>query len=53
MIHWLEHRLGWNRGTVVSATDVRGNVWIGFKCSTCGKISGIHATHPPPLDRFK
>jgi hypothetical protein len=50
--HRLEHWLGWNRGNVVAATDERGTVWIGFRCTTCGKVSGIHAMHPPPPERF-
>lgn len=42
--HRIEHWLGWNTGKVVSALDKRGTVWIGFRCSQCGKVSGIHAS---------
>jgi hypothetical protein len=55
MIRWLHrlaHRLSWQLGTIVSAVDRRGTVWIGFKCATCGEVSGIHATHPPPSSEF-
>jgi hypothetical protein len=51
-LHWLAHRTGQNRGQVVSALDANGTVWIGFRCSQCSKISGIHATHPPAADKF-
>ena len=40
--HMLAHWLGWNLGEVVSGIDEDGNIWIGFQCSTCGKISGRH-----------
>jgi hypothetical protein len=52
-MHWLEHRLGWYRGMVVSAIDGRGTVWIGFKCATCGRISGVHALDQPRHDVFR
>lgn len=44
LIHRLAHRLRWNFGWVVTAVDRRGTVWIGFKCSHCGRVSGIHAS---------
>lgn len=55
MMHRLAHWLGWNRGWVVTALDQRGTVWIGFKCSVCGRISGIHAsmTHRPRAEDFR
>jgi hypothetical protein len=40
--HMLSHWLGWNTGHVVSALDDEGNVWIGFRCATCGAITGRH-----------
>lgn len=60
MRHRIAHWLHWNLGTVVSALDERGTVWIGFRCATCGKVSGItcgkvsgiHATQPPPMEHF-
>ena len=36
--HKIEHRLGWNRGSVVSRTDAQGHIWIGFQCSGCGEV---------------
>lgn len=50
--HRLAHWLGWHLGRVVSALDRNGTIWIGFRCGTCGKVNGIHATHPPRADRF-
>jgi hypothetical protein len=40
--HRLAHALGWNLGRVVSATDSRGQVWIGFECTACGQVDGTH-----------
>jgi hypothetical protein len=37
--HCMAHRLGWNRGTVVAATDCAGMVWVGFRCVACGRLS--------------
>lgn len=51
-MHRIAHWLRWNLGQVVSALDVHGTVWIGFKCVKCGKISGIHATHAPKPEQF-
>lgn len=51
LLHRIAHWFGWNLGHVVSALDDRGTVWIGFRCATCGRISGIHASYtqaPPP-----
>ena len=45
MWHRIMHWLGWNTGTVVSALDAGGTVWIGFKCGQCGEVSGIHASY--------
>ena len=42
--HMIAHWLGWNTGQVVSALDKDNNVWVGFQCSECGKISGKHRT---------
>lgn len=52
MWHRVAHWLGWNLGTVVSALDRQGTVWIGFKCDACGKVSGIHATGAPLPKEF-
>lgn len=40
LLHGLAHRLHWQLGQVVSATDSRGRVWVGFECATCGQITG-------------
>lgn len=36
--HAIAHRLHWQRGFVVSAWDGAGNLWIGYRCITCGKV---------------
>jgi len=41
ILHWIAHILNWNYGIVHS--ELRGSeIWIGFKCSACGKIEGLH-----------
>lgn len=40
LLHRLAHRLHWQLGRVVSATDSRGRVWVGFECATCGQVTG-------------
>jgi hypothetical protein len=56
--HRLAHRLRWQLGDVVSATDRAGNVWLGFRCSTCGRLSSVEPgheffrTHRPPDEAF-
>lgn len=42
--HQLAHKLDWHLGRVVSAIDRQGTIWIGFRCSHCGRITGIHAS---------
>jgi hypothetical protein len=39
--HRLVHKLHWQYGMIVSWTQ-EGDVWIGFKCLTCGEVTGIH-----------
>jgi len=41
MIHWLAHLFCINTGTVYSWYD-GDDLMIGFKCSKCGDISGVH-----------
>lgn len=53
LLHRLAHLTHWNLGSVVSALDANGTVWIGFRCARCGKITGVHATHPPAREEFK
>jgi hypothetical protein len=51
--HWLAHLTGHNLGNIVSVLDKRGTVWIGFRCRSCGRITGIHAAHdqaPKPAE---
>jgi hypothetical protein len=43
--HWLAHLTGQNLGTIVSVLDKRDTVWIGFRCTGCGRVSGIHVAH--------
>lgn len=40
--HRAAHWLHWQSGTVVSGWDDRAQLWIGFKCSTCGKVTSVH-----------
>ena len=43
LLHWIAHRLGWYYGTV--ETWWQGHqLMVGFRCSTCGKIGGVHPT---------
>jgi hypothetical protein len=55
--HRLAHALGWNLGRVVSATDSRGQVWVGFECTACGQVDGAHVAQGlrglPLYDRGK
>ena len=44
MIHYIAHLLGWNAGEVITKFDSDNNLWVGFQCSGCGKISGKHKT---------
>lgn len=40
-LHAIAHIFGWNHGKIYS--ELRGfSVWIGFQCSGCGEISGLH-----------
>ena len=45
VMHSLAHLLGWNYGAVVSKYDDNGFLWVGFECSTCGKIQGRYKTN--------
>lgn len=53
-LHRVQHAVRWQFGHVVTALDDHGTVWIGFRCSRCGEITGIHASFQdrPPLERF-
>jgi hypothetical protein len=42
MLHWLIHKLGWQRGTIEVWWAEDGRLMVGYKCSTCGKLSGVH-----------
>lgn len=53
LLHKMAHFTGWNRGTVVAATDRKGLVWVAYRC-TCGRITskGIAMTWlKPSADR--
>lgn len=41
ILHWFAHRLGWNYGVVDSFYEGE-TLMMSFKCSGCGKRSGIH-----------
>jgi len=40
MIHRLMHFIGWNTGTVETWWENK-RLYVGFKCTTCGKVSGV------------
>lgn len=42
MLHWLSHKLSMNKGEVVTWTAACGKTMVGYKCSKCGKVEGIH-----------
>lgn len=50
LLHRFSHRLGLFVGTVKSFAFARKDrkpgvvIVIGFECSTCGRLSGVHAT---------
>lgn len=48
--HCISHRLGWNRGCVVAATDCHGVVWVAFRCATCGKLDHAAPAYGRVLD---
>jgi len=43
--HDLAHRLHWNAGRVVSCTDEKGVIWIGFRCTGCGLVMNRDPAH--------
>ena len=43
-MHFIAHLFGWNHGRAITQIDADGVLWVGFECSKCGKISGIHKT---------
>lgn len=44
MFHWLAHALKLNYGTVYTWWD-KEDLMVGFKCTKCGDISGVHKSH--------
>lgn len=41
------HRLGWQKGQVVTTTVTTqdspfGPIWVGFRCRHCGRVTGKH-----------
>lgn len=52
--HWHEqvtHRLGWNKGHVISWKRTDGVTMVAFECDKCGKRRGIHPAHMGPFHR--
>lgn len=41
LLHRLRHRLHLQRGFIVSEW-FEGRLWIGFRCETCGEVTGAH-----------
>jgi hypothetical protein len=53
VIHAIAHLFGWNTGYVVSTYDRQQNLWMAFRCSTCGRVSHKALNsfcHPEPDD---
>lgn len=40
--HRIQHRFGWWSGRVVSRTDERGRIMIGFRCNACERTMSEH-----------
>lgn len=52
-LHGAAHLFGWNTGVVVSTYDKHGNLWMAFRCSGCGRVTGKELNsfcHTPPSD---
>jgi len=45
MLHWLAHKLGWQRGTIEVWWDEDGYMMVGYICLTCGRIDGAHRSY--------
>lgn len=53
LLHALAHLTGWNLGRVVSAHDRQSNLWMAFRCDSCGRVSHKALNsfcHPEPRD---
>lgn len=51
-MHWLKHKLGWQLGVVVS--EWRDNeLWMGFECIECHKVTGWHCHWARPVGNEK
>lgn len=50
--HRIAHLLGWNYGRVESWRMDNGEAYIGFRCTTCGDVSGSRSRfcHPKNCD---
>lgn len=46
--HRMAHRVGWHQGQVVTWWSPDGRIMIGYRCDTCGALSGVHAFVPTP-----
>lgn len=51
LIHWFAHRLGWNGGRVETWFTNDRRLMVGFRCSGCGKVSGIEEVDEEALMR--
>ena len=41
LLHYIAHFLKLHHGIIYSETRQDG-IWIGFQCSKCGKVEGLH-----------
>jgi hypothetical protein len=48
MLHALAHYFGWNTGHCYSWWDSNtGCLMMGFRCTKCGDIGGVHVVKEP------
>lgn len=45
MFHKIAHLLRWNYGRVKTWWRDDGQLMVGFECSKCGKLSGVHESY--------
>jgi hypothetical protein len=48
--HRLAHLIGWNTGRVETWYD-NGVLMVGFRCTTCGRLSGVERARGLNIDK--
>ena len=41
ILHKIAHWFGWNKGDVHTFYDDKERLFVGFRCSGCGKLEGV------------